>query len=597
MSTNGGTRRVGRDQAVRAGDDGRCRRRPGSPPAVDSRPVRWRWILLLPLTAAFLCMWIGVRLHVADPALVVSPGFGEPPAPIATPPPGAAPGAFLLDTWRELCRDGFFGALGALLLVATLVAIVRPDAQRRLRASALFLLTYLAAMPVCGYLLARGALVPYGWVRTLCLFLIVWNGTNLLATLLFDVVLVLVRLPARPIFRDLFTGAAYLVVTVVALSWAGVDLTPVLTGSALVAGLIGLSIQSTLADAMGGIILEWEDSLEVGDWVKIGDVNGQVAEIRWRHLRIETRNWESVLLPNSVVTKGNVVVLGKRFGQPRQWRRWVYFYVDYRHPPNEVIGIANAALQIAPIERVASEPRAHCILFDMREHAALYAVRYWLTDIAVDDPTDSVVRTRVLLALRRAGIELAIPSRDLRMTATTDEAERKREQVLALESRTTALRRYGLFSPLTEAELSKVVAALSHAIFCKGEVMTRQGAEAHWLYLLVKGEAAVQVQSDGQSKTVARLIAPDYFGEMALLTGERRIASVVADTDCECWRLDRQVFKEIVQARPEVAGELSRILAARRMQTEQAMAAGGPKSSLAAEERRLLDAITSFFGL
>jgi CRP-like cAMP-binding protein len=128
--------------------------------------------------------------------------------------------------------------------------------------------------------------------------------------------------------------------------------------------------------------------------------------------------------------------------------------------------------------------------------------------------------------------------------------------------------------------------------------MTRQGAEAHWLYLLVKGEAAVQVQvPGGAAKTVARLTAPDYFGEMALLTGERRIASVVADSDCECWRLDRQVFKEIVQARPEVAGELSRILAARRLQTEQAVAAGGPKISLAAEERKLLEAITSFFGL
>jgi small-conductance mechanosensitive channel/CRP-like cAMP-binding protein len=560
--------------------------------------VRWRWILLLPLAAAFLCMAIGVRLRAPDPSLRVAPEFAAPPSLIATPPPGAVPGAFLLDTWRELCRDGFFLALGALLLVATLVAIVKPDAQRRLRASALFLLAYLVTMPVCGYLLSRGLLVPYGWARTMGLFLIVWNGTNLVATLGFDVVLVVVHLPARPIFRDLFTGAGYLVATLVTLTWAGVDLMPVLTGSALVAGLIGLSIQSTLADAVGGIILEWEDSLEAGDWVKIGDVNGQVKEIRWRHVRIETRNWESVLLPNSVVTKSNVVVLGRRDGQPRQWRRWIYFYVDYRHPPNEVIGLTNAALHSAPIERVAAEPRPHCILSDMREHAALYAVRYWLTDIAVDDPTDSIVRTRVLLALRRAGIELAIPSRDLRMTATTDEAERKREQVQALESRTTALHRYGLFSPLTEAELSKVVAALSHAVFCKGEVMTRQGAEAHWLYLLVKGEASVQVQAGtGPSKSVARLVAPDYFGEMALLTGERRIASVVAESDCECWRLDRQVFKEIVQARPEVAGELSQILAARRLQTEQSMAAGGPKPSLAAEERRLLDAITSFFGL
>lgn len=559
--------------------------------------MRGRWVLLVPFLGAVVCLLLGAQLLrlEPDPALTAAV-FDAPPAPIAAPPAGAAPGFFLRSTLHEARRDGVLVALGAILLVATLVAIVRPEARRRLRASVLFFGIYLATMPLCGVALAAGKLVPFGWVRTVGWFFLACNATNLAATLLFDVVLAAVRFPVRPIFRDLITGAAYLIVTFGTLSLAGVDLKPILAGSALIGGLIGLSIQSTLADAVSGVILEWEDTIEVGDWVKIGDVVGKVKEIRWRYLRVETRNWESVLLPNNVVTKSNMIILGRREGAPTQWRRWLYFHVDYGRPPNEVIGLVNATLQAGPIDNVAREPKPHAILFDFREHAALYAVRYWLTDLAVDDPTDSVVRTRVMLALQRAGVTLAIPARDVRLT-TTDEASRQREEAAARESKQGALRRYGLFAPLTEAELAKVVACLSHALFAKGEVMTRQAAEANWLYLLVRGEARVEVETPGGAlKPVARMTAPDYFGEMALLTGERRTASVVAETDCECWRLERHVFKEIVQARPEIAGELSRILAARRVTLEHTLAEG-PPPSLAAEERRVLDAISSFFGL
>jgi small-conductance mechanosensitive channel/CRP-like cAMP-binding protein len=558
--------------------------------------MRGRWILLVPLLGAAVCFLLGgYLLQVGPDPAVTAAAFEAPPSPIARPPAGARPGSFFLSTLHEARRDGVLLALGAILLVATLVALVKPDARRRLRASVFFFGIYLASMPLCGAALAMGKLTPYGWTRTIAWFFLACNATNLAATLLFDVLLAGLRLPVRPIFRDLITGAAYLVVTFGTLSLAGVDLKPVLAGSALIGGLIGLSIQSTLADAVSGVILEWEDTVEVGDWVKIGDITGKVIEIRWRYLRVETRNWETVLFPNNVVTKSNLVILGRRQGKPLQHRRWLYVLVDYRHPPNEVIGLVNATLQ-NPIDCVASDPRPNCLLFDLRDHAALYAVRYWLTNLERTDSTDSVVRTRVMLALARAGITPAVPARDVRIT-TTDEAARAREEAASRETRQGALRRYGLFAPLTEAELAKVVAHLSHALFAKGEVMTRQGADANWLYLLVRGEARVEVQTPaGGMKAVARLVAPDYFGEMALLTGERRTASVMAESDCECWRLERQVFKEIVQARPEIADELSRILAARRVSTEHALAEGAPPS-LAAEQRRVLDAISSFFGL
>jgi CRP-like cAMP-binding protein len=88
------------------------------------------------------------------------------------------------------------------------------------------------------------------------------------------------------------------------------------------------------------------------------------------------------------------------------------------------------------------------------------------------------------------------------------------------------------------------------------------------------------------------------MGEMALLTGEPRTATVVAETDLECWRLDRVGFKEILQKRPEIAQELSRILAERKVGLLAAKEDDhGGAQKLAGAERELLSKITAFFGL
>jgi small-conductance mechanosensitive channel/CRP-like cAMP-binding protein len=553
--------------------------------------------LLLLASLALGAVGLYVHTHGPDPATTpVPPEFAAPPTPSAAPPPGARPHTWFLNTLHEARRDGILLVLAGILFVTTLVHVVSPAARRRIRTSVLCFFAYLVIIPLCGLLSAGVQLEAYGWVRTLAMFCVTLNMTNLAAVLLFDVVLPAIRLPSRPILRDLITGIAYILVTVAVLSRAGVELKGILAGSAVLGAIIGLSIQSTLGDAFGGLILEWEGTLEVGDWIKIGDLMGQVMEIRWRHLRLETHNWETVLLPNSAVTKAQVMVLGKREGQPtQQLRRWLYFYADFRHAPTDVIRAVDAALQGSPIDLVASEPRPNCVLMDLKESAAYYGVRYWLKDLAATDGTDSVMRTRVFFALQRAGIELALPSQAVQVY---DDASRARDAGSDRESRVAALRRFDLFAMLNQDELARLAPHLSHAPFARAEVMTRQGAEANFLYLLVRGDARVELAlPDDDKRVVARLTAPDYFGEMALLTGERRSASVIAESDCECWRLERSEFKAIVKDRPEIATELSHILASRQQSLQHSRDEGGGRRSLASEQAALLDKITSFFGL
>jgi small-conductance mechanosensitive channel len=528
--------------------------------------------------------------------LPVAPEFVNPPSTLGLAPGEARPGAWFHDMAAQGRHDGTLVVFAAILFMATLLHVAAPQSQRRMRTSVFFFFVYLLTLPVGANFLSAVQLEPYGYVRGVALFCLSVTITHLAAIFIFDVVLAVARVEIPPILRELITGIAYVFVGISVLSRGGVQLSGLLTTSAILTAVIGLSIQSTLGDMVSGLAIEWEGSINVGDWVKVGDVTGLVKHIRWRHMTIETRNWESVILPNSVVMKSQVNILGKRTGQPRQLRRWLYFQVPFSVAPTAVIAAVEEGVRAAPIARVAQEPAPNCQLMEFREYAAYYALRYWLTDIAVDDPTDSVVRTRIYFALQRAGIELALPERQLSLTAH-DEPTRAREEAARQAERLAVLQGMDLFTMLTPEERQSLVPHLRFAPFARGEVMTRQGADAHWLYLLVRGDASVQVTlPDGSVKHVASLHAGDHFGEMALLTGEKRAATVLAETDCVCWRLDREGFKEVVQKRPEIAGSLASVLASRRVGLNEAQNAGA-KVTLASAEHDLFREISTFFGL
>ena len=123
---------------------------------------------------------------------------------------------------------------------------------------------------------------------------------------------------------------------------------------------------------------------------------------------------------------------------------------------------------------------------------------------------------------------------------------------------------------MTEAERAEVAAHMRLAPFVRGELITKQGAVAHWLYIIRKGETEVRVTAPNStlSERVAVLRDGDFFGEMGLLTGAPRTATLIALTDVECYRLDKASFSDVLQRRPEIAQDLARILARRRVELD-----------------------------
>jgi CRP-like cAMP-binding protein len=237
--------------------------------------------------------------------------------------------------------------------------------------------------------------------------------------------------------------------------------------------------------------------------------------------------------------------------------------------------------------------------FVQPESSARYAVRYWLTDLARDDPTSSLVRARIFSALRRAKIPLAVPAATLFLENKDDEAiERKAER--KLHRRLEAVQRMPLCQALNSNEQELVARRLKFSPYAAGEVISREGAPAHWLYILDKGQVEIRINYGGQEVTVSNLSAPDYFGEHGMLTGAPRTATVVATSEVECFRLDRSTFHDVLQSRPEVADHMASVLAQRQealSKLPESLQDSGDRISRADRHLQILGRMQEFFGL
>lgn len=503
----------------------------------------------------------------------------------------------LYDILRELEDDRTALVVAAALALLSLSRALSPARRERLRSAFVLIVIYLVLVLVASVLRLGGSKL-YAETRVAAFILATLAFIGILATIVFGSLLPRVRVLVPKILQDVVVAGSSLVAIFVLAAREGMNLSGIIATSAVLTAVIGLAFQDTLGNIVGGLALELDDSVSVNDWIKVGDMVGRVTETRWRYTAIETRNWETVILPNSLLVKGQVIVLGRREGKPILLRRWVYFNVDYRFSPNEVIDLVHTAVRGVPIENVAAEPQPECVLMDLGDSSGRYALRYWLSNLARDDPTDSVVRTRIYYALRRSHIPLSLPAQAVFLTQ--ESAERKREKSREDEhKRLDALRNVSIFAGLSSEERGFLAEHLHGAPFGPEELMTRQGAIAHWLYVIVNGEASVRVSVDGGAeREVARLGAGDFFGEMGLLTGERRSATVVALTSVECYRLDKSAFEVLVEKRPEVTAQIADLLAKRRVELG-AIREGLERSDerLRITQTDLLHKIRSFFNL
>ncbi|MBI4988401.1 MAG: mechanosensitive ion channel [Rhodocyclales bacterium] len=473
--------------------------------------------------------------------------------------------------WAFFWREESPYVVSAALLLAALLWHLRPADRRSVGYTLGVFALCLAGQFAAGVIDARG--LRTGAAAAHELFII---GSGVALIRLAGLCLFRALLPAaglRPprIVEDIVVILAYVGFALVRMRLAGVDLSGIVATSAVITAVVAFSMQDTLGNILGGLALQLDSSIELGDWVKVDDIVGRVVDIRWRYTAIETRNGETIVVPNSLLMKSKFTVIWSLEQATQPWRRWIWFNVDYSAQPARVIQAVEQAIASADIPDVARTPQPNCVLMEFGPSYARYALRYWLTDPRADDPTDSAVRSHVLAALQRAGLRIAEPEYSVHMIKE-NEAHREAVHARELGRRLKALSGVEIFSSFSEEERKALADRLVHAPFARGDVITRQGMVAHWLYILVAGEAEVWLEQEGARRLLTALPAGSVFGEMGMLTGEPRRATVTAKSDVECYRLDKAGFEEVIRSRPAIAEEMAAILTERNMQIENMQA-------------------------
>ncbi|NQY87897.1 MAG: mechanosensitive ion channel [Colwellia sp.] len=495
--------------------------------------------------------------------------------------------------------------LVSFLIIAVLLRTFSPGDNSHIKRVAFFCFTYLFTVTV--FQLAT----IFQWPQmeltaSNIIFLTAWlTLIELFSLLLFKLIIPRLGYQLPSIISDLFLAISIIVLLVLTLSNFGVDATSIAATSAIVTGILAIGLQATLGNIIGGIALQLDRSIRLGDWIQLENgTQGRVQEIRWRHTVIETRNWDTLIVPNATLLAGNIIILGKRAGEPLQHRMWVYFNVDFRTNPSHVIDVVETAMQAEPaILNVASHPKPNCVCLDFssdnRESYAHYAIRYWLTEIKDDDPTNSLIRKRLYAALQRANIPLAIPAAQL-FIDNDDSQRRAQKQQKNILARIDALKQIDFLSGLNQDERSLLAHGLQLVLYSKGENIMKQNDSANWLYILTAGTAEVWVESAGKNSKVADIVSPTFVGEMGLMAGAPRNATIVATSDIYSYRLHKDEFQKVILQRPSIIKKISKILAVREVETnsiKDRLNEQAKNQKIEQTSVHILTKISTFFGL
>ncbi|MEX2214957.1 MAG: mechanosensitive ion channel family protein [Phycisphaeraceae bacterium] len=366
-------------------------------------------------------------------------------------------------------------------------------------------------------------------------------------------------------------------------------LTGLVVSSGVVGVVLGFALQRMISDFFSGIALSMESPFRAGDWIEVDGQAGRVAETNWRATRLVTLELTTVILPNSYIAERKL----KNFGQhPDVFRTEVGVTLEFSVAPPDAKRVLLAAVRA--VDGILTEPPPDVMLASFGDTGANYRVRFHLTNFRNVDLTKDKVNISISRQLWQAGYNVPYPKRDVY------HAEMPHRQISRRDERDALLARVEVFEPLEALELGELARAVVEHHCKTGDEVVAQGQAGESLFVVVDGLLEARVFSDGEMKPVGRIGAGEFFGEMSLLTGSPRGATVVAVTDATLYELSREVIQPIILRRPAVAEAISHVVALRRVRNDKALH-GSDVATRAHQQRtfasELLFRIRGFFGM
>lgn len=389
----------------------------------------------------------------------------------------------------------------------------------------------------------------------------------------------------------------YSVATIIILQYTlNIQVATVLATSAIITVVLGLALQETLGNLFAGLALHLDPAYQVGDWIRAGDNTGRVEEITWRATKLRTTNNDYIIIPNGGIAKERLV----NYSFPRSPHATsVTVSVAYQIPPNKVDAVVREA--IAEIDNVAQDPAPDIRVSAFQDFSINYQVKFYIKDYGLVEPTMALVKKAFWYHFRRNGIEIPFPVRNVQLHGKD---ERDEAQTKLLGRLSDSLRNVYLFASLDDEERRLIAENLDEVHYAMNEVVIREGDMGDSFFTISEGEVEVFITSAGGNRRILNRLHPgDFFGEIALLSGGRRTASVQAMTDLRVHVLHKDRFRQVVERKPEILDEISTVLSKRKDQIlllmSEASGGHGETLTMSSEQAksRILSRIRNYFGL
>ncbi|NDC53006.1 MAG: hypothetical protein EBZ74_01640 [Planctomycetia bacterium] len=397
--------------------------------------------------------------------------------------------------------------------------------------------------------------------------------------------------PMPKIFLDVLRWIAVAVALLVVLWEAGIDAGELLTGSALVTAVLGFALKDTLGNVFAGLAIHAEHPFEIGDWIQY-DANpahvGRVVEINWRATKVITLDEAYVIIPNGQLAQASI----RNFTKPEPWsRRSLYVITPYDVPPQRVQSIILDAIRGS--FGVLEHPAPSVVTSDFKERGVEHWVRLFTTDFDKRDRVDGMARDRIWYAFARHGIEIPVATQAIRLTHLPPPVAESASA--AVERRVRCLEQVGLLAALDPSQVRHLAEEGVDRVYAAGEQIIRQGDPGRSMFVVMDGRVQVTAESPGGDPVgIATLETGDYFGEMSLMTGAPRVATVTALVETRLLDVGNESFGRLLAARPQLVEQLGAALRERLCERSQAIA--GAERGVP-EVQDIFRKIREFFGV
>ncbi len=374
----------------------------------------------------------------------------------------------------------------------------------------------------------------------------------------------------------LFMGSAFAVIKTI----LDIDISPLLASTALLTAVVGFALQGVLSNLLAGMSMHLTRSVLPSDWVRIGDVEGKVMETNWRETRLQTYGGHILVVPNSTVANATI----HNMSRPTPLRRHsLPVGASYADRPGDVIdALVQSALSVPKVLR---DPPPDAIITEFKDFGINYVLRFWTQSFFTRQTIDGDVARMIWYQFKRRGIEIPFPMSDRlledfmtvvfhqRRLPPEDEEVTRRITDLKGSDFCTQILVDGQGAPLLQDEdLRQAADKMRRHRYTCGETLFSQGDPGNTCYVVVSGRLHGRMEYEDATQAVEFDVGPGaLLGEMSLMTGLPRTASVFVQEEVELLEIPQDAFACVLGLHPEIPAVLSQLVADRAAKNAAAL--------------------------